>query len=64
MPQKAQTCPYLDLDDARCAERLTMSQIAEVYRLCLGQPADCPVYDALHAQCDSCPSISQEACAA
>jgi hypothetical protein len=64
MPQKTQTCPYLDLDDTRCSERLTMSQIADVYRLCLGQPSDCPVYDDLHTQCDSCPSIREDVCVA
>ena len=53
--KKPRTCPYLDLADVRCSDRLTMDSLADAYRLCFGDPAACPVHRLLASQraCDA-----------
>ncbi len=58
---KPPICPFLDLADDRCAEKLTMKSLDEAYRFCFGQPEECPVYAELVAQLAcGCPDPDRE----
>ena len=37
-------CPYLDRRDSRCAAMLTLTRLAEAFRLCAGDHECCSVY--------------------
>lgn len=60
----SQTCPFLDLADARCAGRLTMHSLSDAYRLCFGNPADCSVHHVLACENGGCDVELEEVSAA
>jgi len=37
-------CPYVDNDDARCAEHLTLANLLSAFAHCADDYADCPIY--------------------
>jgi len=37
-------CPYIDQGDARCASRLTLFNLRDLFRYCAGQHHACPIY--------------------
>jgi len=41
---KLRLCPYLDRCDARCANRFTMVNLPEAFRLCAGNFEACGIY--------------------
>jgi hypothetical protein len=43
-------CPYLDLNDERCADKLTLARIDEALDECGGDYGQCPIYRALAAE--------------
>ncbi len=44
MKQQLFLCPYLDRCDTRCANRFTMINLPEAFRLCAGSFDACGVY--------------------
>lgn len=43
-------CPYIDLGDVRCAEKLTLARIDEALETCAGDYGQCPIYRRLAAE--------------
>lgn len=43
-PHAANACPYLELDDHRCAANLTLEHLNEAFDLCMGGYRGCQVY--------------------
>ena len=42
-------CPYLDLEDRRCAENLRLDHLDRAYQVCGGEFTHCPVFERLYA---------------
>ena len=43
-------CPYIDLGDQRCAEKLTLARIREALEDCGGDYGQCPIYQQITAE--------------
>ena len=43
-------CPFIDLNDPRCAKHFTLSRLEEAFSLCFGNHHDCSVYHRLATQ--------------
>ncbi len=43
-------CPYIDLNDERCGEKLTLARIDEALEESGGEYGQCPIYRALMAE--------------
>jgi len=43
-------CPYIDLGDERCAEKLTLARIEEALEECGGDYGRCPIYQQIAAE--------------
>ena len=43
-------CPYIDLGDERCAQKLTLARIREVLEECVGDYGRCPIYQQITAE--------------
>jgi hypothetical protein len=43
-------CPYIDMGDERCAEKLTLARIQEALEQCGGDYGRCPIYEAILAE--------------
>lgn len=41
------SCPFIDRDDPRCAQRFSIRQLDQVFSLCLNDPHACGVYQQL-----------------
>ena len=37
-------CPFLDLDDARCASHFSLGRISEAFDTCVNRHLGCPTY--------------------
>jgi hypothetical protein len=40
-------CPFFHGNEARCAERFTLSRMSEVFEFCLGRHERCDIYQDL-----------------
>jgi len=43
-------CPFIDLGDERCAEKLTLARIEEALEDCGGNYDHCPIYRQILAE--------------
>lgn len=50
LDREANVCPYIEKDDVRCADHLTMRNVAHAFAHCADNYAQCPVYQRLKAQ--------------
>ena len=50
MPNRDRHCPFLNAEDARCAEHQTLGRIDETFKFCLAAFKECPAYAVLAAE--------------
>jgi hypothetical protein len=55
-------CPYIDRGDARCANRLTMFNLRDLFRFCAGQHRLCPVYHRIQHEESPAHAVAALAC--
>lgn len=46
-------CPYINVDDARCATRFTLHHMREAFETCIEGYAFCPVYAQLEQEAEA-----------
>ena len=44
------SCPYINLDDSRCAKHFTLGHLTQAFHVCLDGYAACPTYQQLRAE--------------
>jgi len=49
-PIATDRCPFIELDDERCASRFTLSHLAEAFEMCFDRYQSCPTYYRLAQQ--------------
>ncbi|MDX1682394.1 MAG: hypothetical protein R3336_04670 [Phycisphaeraceae bacterium] len=43
-------CPYINLDDARCARHFTLGRLERAFSVCVGAYRECPIHDEIREQ--------------
>lgn len=52
-PALARACPHLDRDDARCQSRFGIARLDQVFSVCLGTYAACPMFHLIRREDDT-----------